>query len=201
MQQLSLRCLREHCVQGSISGKIKGVIEKIFYLFIIIIKDGQALKCAYKDQTFCGPVKRAHELNSLSKFFLEGDKFKEDRERLSLANGKVLIVLKKENKSELIPALRNVFDSETNAIFQVKVSCSGSANGTYPCQLGITAICLATEQLVNATMVVADEDQKYEILEAYKKYQQKEDRLQWADQAYELGKKVMDILQTWTGFQ
>ncbi|WKY12540.1 hypothetical protein Q1695_003822 [Nippostrongylus brasiliensis] len=119
---------------------------RLFVLvFALSFWEGRALKCAYKNQTFCGPVKQAYQLNSLSMFFLKGDKFKEDRERLSLANGKVLIVLKKENKSELIPALRNVFDSETNAIFQVKVSCSGGEKETAECQLGITAICLATE--------------------------------------------------------
>ncbi|VDL72908.1 unnamed protein product [Nippostrongylus brasiliensis] len=126
-----------------------------------------ALECAYKKKKFCGPVKEAYQLNNSSQHLLVGDKFKEDRERIFLANEKVLDVLKEKNKSGLIPALRSVFESETNAVFQVKVSCTGSQKTKDACNLGITAICLATEELVNATIVVADKAQKKKILKAY----------------------------------
>ncbi|VDL72910.1 unnamed protein product [Nippostrongylus brasiliensis] len=162
-------------------------------------QDGRALKCAYEEESeeFCKHVKEAYQLNNSSKHLLKGDTFKDDRERISRTIQQVREVLKEKYESGLIPALCRAMDWETITLFGARGSCSGSQKESQACKVGLTPLCLAVEELVDAVKPITKGEQKTKIHNASDEYQQKEnktDRLTWAEQAYEYGKNVMTIL-------
>ncbi|VDL72909.1 unnamed protein product [Nippostrongylus brasiliensis] len=156
-------------------------------------KDGQALNCQTESANFCNQLTFAYDANTMAEHNLDGDKFKDDRKRVSLANQRVLDVLKKRNESELRDALRRALYSETHALFNVRVSCKGQERWSSACQLGASFLCFATEGLVNAIIEMAEGVQKKKISNAYKRYlalTHTEPR-RCAKFVYNLGKKVL----------
>ncbi|WKY12516.1 hypothetical protein Q1695_003809 [Nippostrongylus brasiliensis] len=114
----------------------------------VVLWDGRALKCAFEEtkKEFCRHVNESYQLNNSSMHLMEGDKFKDDRERISHANEKVLNVLREKNESMLTPALCSALNSETGVVFKAGVSCSGSQKEEPACKLGLAALCLAVEE-------------------------------------------------------
>ncbi|WKY12532.1 hypothetical protein Q1695_003817 [Nippostrongylus brasiliensis] len=123
-------------------------------LFVVVLAsffwDGQALECAYREQSeqFCLHVNESYQLNNSSEHLFTGDKFKDDRERISRANEKVLAVLKLSKKSAVKKALCSALESETTAVFSAGVSCSGSEKTTDACELGLTGRQLSNKEQV-----------------------------------------------------
>ncbi|VDL80446.1 unnamed protein product [Nippostrongylus brasiliensis] len=169
-------------------------------VFALSFWDGRALECAYKEKSpaFCKHVNESYQLNNSSQHLLGGATFKEDRGRISRANEKVLAVLKLNDKSELKTALCGALDSETHAVFNAGASCSGSEKETDACNLGLASLCLATEELVKASVEITEQDKKEQITKALNDYAVKEDkknRVEWVELANGLGRNVSHILQ------
>ncbi|VDL79309.1 unnamed protein product [Nippostrongylus brasiliensis] len=146
---------------------------------------------------FCQKVKDAHRQNTVAETALEGATFKDDRQRISLANQNIRIVLKKSELTEVIPALSIALSSECNALFHVISSCTGSQNGTEACREGMGALCTALEDLVEAAAQLARGDQVEKIYDAQQELETSKlngESCGW--QSYYVGLNVSNALQS-----
>ncbi|VDL81378.1 unnamed protein product [Nippostrongylus brasiliensis] len=94
-------------------------------------------------------------------------KFKEDKHRVSNLKLEILKILAIEDRLELLPVLKRALGSAANALFQLKVSCSGKPEQPV-CEEGLQGLFRVTYDLVVAAMQVVQGIQLMTIHDALK---------------------------------
>ncbi|WKY12466.1 hypothetical protein Q1695_003781 [Nippostrongylus brasiliensis] len=79
--------------------------------------------------------------------------------------------VKVEKKPELLKELRSTLDSQWNALFQLKVHCSGKEKRTTPCRKGLYLLAYGVYYLVYVLEYLADGLQKNAIKEAFNAFE------------------------------
>ncbi|VDL64718.1 unnamed protein product [Nippostrongylus brasiliensis] len=155
---------------------------------------------------FCANVSQARYENEYAidevddSFVKEEWGFKDARERLRHTNRELskLLKLKVRRKSELVEASRKPLDMEIGALFRLRITCNEGRRDLIVCNNTLEAVFLATVELAQAIMAVAERSMLEAIKVAYKKYQADFTKAPWNETfgiGYILGRDVLDVLE------